>query len=62
VKFTATKLQSLSVFGTAAILTIANSNFSSADDGFSYLFDLETEVGRKAYEDMVRGNVFLSQY
>lgn len=58
VKFTATKLQALSVFGTAAIITIANSNFSSADDGFSYLFDLDTELGRKAYEDMIHGNVF----
>ena len=56
VKMTKGKLDSLSVFASASIVTVSRNFFSTADDGFSYLFDLSTEVGRKAYEDMIRGN------
>lgn len=60
VKMTSGKLDALSMFGSVAILTISKAEFNAADDGFSYLFDLSTETGRKAYEDMIRGNVYAS--
>jgi hypothetical protein len=60
VKLTNSRLQALSVFGMAAILTISMDHFHSADDGFSFLYDLNTDMGRKAYEDVIRGNVYSS--
>ncbi len=61
VKMTSGKLQTFSLFAKAAILTLSVSDFNSADDGFSFLFDLSSEMGRKAYEDMIRGNVVASE-
>lgn len=61
VKMTRGKLENFSMFTNVSILTLALSDFKYADDGFSFLFDLSTEVGRKAYEDMIRGNVLASE-
>ncbi len=58
VKMTSGKLEALSIFGSVSILTISKNYFNAADDGFSYLFDLSTDTGRKAYEDMIRGNAY----
>ena len=61
VKMTRGKLNSLSVFTSATVVELSVKEFGSADDGFSFLFDLSTDLGRKAYEDMIRGNVFSSE-
>ncbi|WII73636.1 hypothetical protein QJS83_07085 [Bdellovibrio sp. 22V] len=61
VKMSRGKLNSFSMFTNVAILTLSVNDFKYADDGFSFLFDLSTEVGRKAYEDMIRGNVLASE-
>ncbi len=57
VKLTNSELDSLSVGTGAALAAASITDFSNADDGFSYSIDLESEVGRKVYQDLVRGNV-----
>lgn len=59
-KITKGTIQSLSTLANFAIATLAVSSFQSADDGFSYLYNLDTEKGRKAYEDAIRGNIMAS--
>ncbi|MGZ3771039.1 MAG: hypothetical protein ACXWRZ_13920, partial [Bdellovibrio sp.] len=61
VKLTSAKLGSLNVFTNVALLTLSLAEFRYADDGFSFLYDLTTDVGRKAYEDCIRGNVWASE-
>lgn len=61
VKMTRGKLSNFSMFTNVSILTLSLSEFKYADDGFSFLFDLSTDTGRKAYEDMIRGNVLASE-
>ncbi|MBV2169610.1 MAG: hypothetical protein KUL82_12970 [Bdellovibrio sp.] len=61
VKMSRGKLNSFSVFTDISIINLSLSEFRFADDGFSFVFDLTTEVGRKAYEDMIRGNVLASE-
>lgn len=61
VKMTRGKLNSFAMYTSVAIVSLNLSEFKSADDGFSFVFDLTTEVGRKAYEDMIRGNVIASE-
>jgi hypothetical protein len=61
VKMSNGKLKSLSMFTNISILTLSLNEFKNSDDGFSYLFDLSTDTGRKAYEDMIRGNVIASE-
>lgn len=61
VKMTRGKINSFSLFTDVSIVSLSLDEFKSADDGFSFMFDLSTEVGRKAYEDMIRGNVFASE-
>ncbi|WP_374074689.1 hypothetical protein [Bdellovibrio bacteriovorus] len=61
VKMSRGKLNSFSMFTNVSIVTLALSDFKYADDGFSFLFDLSTDVGRKAYEDIIRGNVLASE-
>jgi hypothetical protein len=61
VKMTSGKLDNLSIFTSVSIMSIGKNYFNSADDGFSYLFDMRTEVGRKAYEDMIRGNSYAAE-
>lgn len=60
VKVTKGHLTSLSVSLGAGLATVSSTHFRNSDDGFSYLFNLSTEVGRKAYEDAVRGNLLAS--
>ncbi|WP_226987830.1 hypothetical protein [Bdellovibrio bacteriovorus] len=61
VKMSKGKLNSFSMFTNVSILTLSLSEFRSSDDGFSFLFDLTTDTGRKAYEDVIRGNVLASE-
>ncbi|MGZ3774110.1 MAG: hypothetical protein ACXVCY_09035 [Pseudobdellovibrionaceae bacterium] len=61
VKITNAKLSTLSMFTNITLLTLTRDHFKYADDGFSFLFDLTTEDGRKAYEDVIRGNVLASE-
>lgn len=60
VKITKGKLTSLSASVGVAIVQLSETAFRNSDDGFSYLYNLSTETGRKAYEDVVRGNVIAS--
>ncbi|MBS1971821.1 MAG: hypothetical protein JSU04_16030 [Bdellovibrionales bacterium] len=60
VKLTKGKLTSFSVSTGVAIVQVSETAFRNSDDGFSYLYNLSTEVGRKAYEDVIRGNVIAS--
>jgi hypothetical protein len=61
VKMTKGQLTNLSGFAGAALYNVSLNEFKNTDDGFSFLYDLNTEVGRHAYEDVVKGNVFSSQ-
>src|SRR5690606_8668179 len=61
VKMTRGKLDSFSLFTNVSIISLSKSDFKSSDDGFSYLLDLSTDTGRKAYEDMIRGNILASE-
>ncbi|RYZ89348.1 MAG: hypothetical protein EOP06_09460 [Proteobacteria bacterium] len=60
VKMTKGDLSNYSAFTGATLVNLSVSKFNNSDDGFSFLFNLKTEVGRKAYEDMIRGNVLAS--
>lgn len=61
VKMTSARLSSFSMFTNVALINLSLTHFGYADDGFSFLFDLSTDVGRKAYEDLIRGNVLASE-
>ncbi len=57
VKLTNTSLKALAVNGNAGMVGLSVNEFKSADDGFSYKLNLENEVARKVYHDLLRGNV-----
>ncbi len=51
-------LKSLSLAAGVSILTkISVGHFSFEDEGFSYIFDLNTKEGVLAYHDCIRGNI-----
>ncbi|MGZ3798139.1 MAG: hypothetical protein ACXVB1_17335, partial [Pseudobdellovibrionaceae bacterium] len=60
-KLTKGKLISLSVIAGTVLADVSVTGFRNTDDGFSFLYNLDTEVGRKAYEDAIRGNIMASQ-
>jgi hypothetical protein len=60
-KITKGTLASLSVFTGVTLIEVSVTGFTSTDDGFSFLYNMSTEVGRKAYEDAIRGNVIASE-
>ncbi|HEY8269383.1 MAG TPA: hypothetical protein VIG33_00725 [Pseudobdellovibrionaceae bacterium] len=60
-KITKGKMATLSAFTAATIVELSVAGFKSRDDGFSFLYNLNTEVGRKAYEDAIRGNIIASE-
>ncbi len=57
VKLTNGKLSSVSDATNVGPVSVGLSTFNNADDSFSYLVDIESEYGKRAYEDLVRGNV-----
>jgi hypothetical protein len=57
VKITKGKLQSLSMALAGPIISVGLSEFNNADDGFSFMVNLSSESGKRAFEDLVRGNV-----
>lgn len=61
VKSSRGQLKSFSMFVDALVVNLKLQLFDSADDGFSFLFDLTTEAGRKTYEDVIRGNVLAAE-
>ncbi len=61
VKITSTKLDALSNGAGVALGSVARTDFKNTDDGFSYLIELNSETGRKVYQDLVRGNVTAAQ-
>jgi len=60
VKITKGKLASLSMSTGVAIVQLSVTAFKNRDDGFSYLYNLNTQDGRRAYEDAIRGNIIAS--
>ncbi len=61
VKSTLGQLKNFSLFLDGTLIDLKLQQFQFADDGFSFLFDLTTDVGRKSYEDMIRGNVIAAE-
>ena len=61
VKITKSKLNAYSIGSGSFLASFAVQDFKNSDDGFSYLIDIQEEVGRKVYEDLVRGNVAAAQ-
>ena len=61
VKITKSKLHALSMSAGSGLAAVGLHQFKNADDGFSYLLDLQNEEARKVYMDLVRGNVTAAQ-
>ncbi len=61
VKISRGKLIGLSGYADSVLVTLDVGLFASADNGFSYRFDLRDPDAAKAYEDFIRGNVFATQ-
>lgn len=61
VKSTLGKLKNFSLFLDGTLINLKLQQFQFADDGFSFLFDLTTEIGRRSYEDMIRGNIIAAE-
>jgi len=61
VKITRGHLTRLSTFTGVLLAELSVDHFGHRDDGFSYLYDMGTPEGRKAYEDALRGNLYPSE-
>lgn len=61
VKISKGKLNKLALFTYAGIMSLQTEKFNSTDDGFSFVYDLSLEEGRRAFEDMTHGNILASE-
>ena len=57
VKITKGNLKSFAIDSNAGLVSLGTSQFNNADKGFSFLINIASDKGQKAYEDLVRGNV-----
>ena len=61
VKTTEVNLNSLSLQSGAALVSVGTSKFDQIATSMSFMININEELGRKAYEDFVRGNVAAAQ-
>lgn len=61
VKISKADVKKLALFAHATVISLQVEDFGVTDDGFSFVYDLTTEAGRRAYEDMIHGNVLASE-
>jgi len=61
VKISKHKLTDYMIFLGAGFTSAGVANFEGKDKSFSFLFDLSTQPGVDAYEDLMRGNIANSQ-
>jgi hypothetical protein len=61
VKITKGQLRGLTLFTVLGPATLQTMRFGATDDSFSFVYDLNKEVGRRAFEDMLHGNVAASE-
>ncbi len=57
VKITKGDLKSFAIDSRAGLVSVGTSRFSNLDHGFSFLINIGSDKGQKAFEDLVRGNV-----